>query len=69
MFAERTRKLPQTDPYDRQITIGLGCFAEVARLAAAEMGIRLEIRWLPQGQHPSVLDRRPIFSTELHQQQ
>jgi hypothetical protein len=26
LFADSTQRLPETDPFDRQITIGLGCF-------------------------------------------
>ncbi len=33
--AELLRRLPQTDPYDRQITIGFGAFLELAAIAAA----------------------------------
>ena len=32
------RRLPHTDPFDRQIVIGFGCFLELARIAAAERG-------------------------------
>src|SRR5688572_4955235 len=32
------RRLPQTDPYDRQITIGFGSFLELAAIAAAQSG-------------------------------
>lgn len=37
------RRLPQTDPHDRQITIGFGGLLELARQAAAQRGHRLEI--------------------------
>ena len=36
LYADPDRMLPHTDPYARQITIGLGCFLELMRMAAAE---------------------------------
>jgi hypothetical protein len=54
------RRLPETDPYDRQIVIGLGCFLELARIAAAERGVRLDIEPFPDGEPQPRLDRRPI---------
>jgi hypothetical protein len=56
------RRLPQTDPFDRQILIGFGCFLELARMAAAERGVRLEITPFPDGLPAERLDRRPIAS-------
>ena len=48
------RRLPVTDPFDRQITIGFGCFLELARIAAAERGVSLAIGNSPRGcrKHP-----------------
>jgi hypothetical protein len=54
------RRLPHTDPYDRQIVIGFGCFLELARIAAAERGVRLEIEPFPEGEPAPRLDHRPI---------
>jgi hypothetical protein len=44
------RRLPQTDPYDRQITMGFGCFLELARIAAAERGYRMDTTLFPDGE-------------------
>ena len=44
------RLLPVTDPQSRQITIGLGCFAELFVLAAAEMGVRIDVVPFPAGE-------------------
>lgn len=49
---DRTRLLPQTDPYSRQIVIGCGCFLETLRIAAAEQGYRVEQQLFPQGPWP-----------------
>jgi hypothetical protein len=56
------RRLPVTDPFDRQITIGFGCFLELARIAAAERGVSLAIGEFPDGMPDAArrLDGRPI---------
>jgi hypothetical protein len=54
------RRLPETDPFDRQITIGFGTFLELARIAAAERGVRMEITPFPDGEPQPRLDTRPI---------
>ena len=54
------RRLPDTDPFDRQILIGFGTFLELARIAAAERGVRMEITAFPEGQPQSRLDARPV---------
>lgn len=54
------RRLPETDPFDRQIVIGLGCFLELLRMAAAEGGFRAEIDPFPEGEPAPRLDARPI---------
>ena len=41
--------LPETDPLDRQIQIGFGCFLELARMAAAERGVGVTARAWPDG--------------------
>lgn len=54
------KRLPDTDPYDRQITIGFGTFIELARIAAAERGVRTEIEPFPEGESQQTLDARPV---------
>lgn len=46
---DKSRNLPETDPFDRQLTIGMGCFLELLRMAAAEDGYALETELFPQG--------------------
>lgn len=65
LHIDRTRLLPQTDPFNRQITIGLGCFLELLRMAAAEDGHRAEIAPFPQGSNAKALDHRPIARITL----
>jgi hypothetical protein len=54
------RRLTETDPWDRQTAIGFGCFIELARIAAAERGVRMECTDFPDGDPTDRLDRRPI---------
>jgi hypothetical protein len=54
------KRLPETDPFDRQITIGFGTFLETARIAAAERGVRMEMMPLPLGEPQPRLDVRPV---------
>ncbi|MCR9072837.1 MAG: twin-arginine translocation pathway signal protein [Alphaproteobacteria bacterium] len=65
LFADSNRKLPATDPYDRQITIGLGCFLEIARMAAAVAGYHLEIKAFPEGEDTNRLTERPVARLEF----
>jgi len=60
LLCDLDRRLPETDPYDRQIVIGLGCFLETLRLAAAAEGLRSHITPFPEGQDGQSLDTRAI---------
>ncbi|MEP3115847.1 hypothetical protein [Nisaea sp.] len=54
LYRDPDRDLPETDPHHRQLTIGLGCFLEVMRVAAAEAGIAAEITPFPEGENGPV---------------
>ncbi|MEO9575506.1 MAG: twin-arginine translocation pathway signal protein [Tateyamaria sp.] len=54
------RLLPHTDPFSRQICIGLGCFIEMMVLAAAERGYGVDLDLFPDGSDPSALDARRV---------
>lgn len=60
LTCDQDRLLPQTDPYNRQIVIGLGCFLELLRQASAGYGYALEIKLFPDGEPEPVLDERPV---------
>lgn len=47
---DRARNLPQTDPFDRQLTIGMGCFVELLALAAAQDGHDVRFDFFPEGE-------------------
>ncbi len=59
------RRLPVTDPLDRQIVIGLGAFAELFRLAAAETGRAVTLTPFPEGEPQPRLDARPVALLRL----
>lgn len=60
LFADPARLLPHTDPQNRQITMGLGGFLELMRMAAAEDGHRVTVTPFPDGEDAARLDNRPI---------
>ena len=57
---DTTRALPQTDPFDRQITIGVGCFLEQMVVAASARGFAVDITLFPDGADTAGLDTRPV---------
>jgi predicted transcriptional regulator len=48
---DTTRDLPMTDPFNRQIFIGMGCFLETLKISATETGHSVEFDILPQGEN------------------
>ncbi len=57
---DTTRQLPETDPFDRQLTIGLGCFLELMRMAAEAEGLAVDLALFPEGSDAGGLDERPV---------
>ena len=60
LTCDLNRLLPVTDPFSRQIVIGLGCFLELFSIAAKNEGYHAEITYFPEGAPESRLDHRPI---------
>lgn len=60
LYFDTAKQLPHTDPFDRQLTIGLGCFLELMTMAAASDGYEVELDLFPEGEAPEGLDTRPI---------
>jgi hypothetical protein len=50
LVCDKDRLLPETDPFGRQILIGCGGFIELAVMAAAERGFRVQVALFPQGE-------------------
>jgi nitroreductase len=65
LYCDRTRLLPQTDPFSRQILIGHGAFLELVDLAASAEGYRTDIIYFPQGEFGDRVDERPVASIRL----
>ena len=59
------RLLPDTDPFSRQIIIGLGCFLELFALAASHNGHRSQITLFPKGEPGEQLNDKPIAHLKL----
>lgn len=60
LYVDTDRLLPETDPFSRQIVIGLGCFLEVLRMAALEDGLEVAFDLFPEGSDPLRVDARPV---------
>lgn len=60
LFCDLERRLPETDPFDRQIVMGCGAFLELLSIAAAHEGYAAEITAFPEGDPAPRLDSRPI---------
>lgn len=65
LFVDRSRLLPQTDPFNRQIVLGCGAFLELLALAAGRLGLRAEMELWPEGEPQPLLDGRPIAHVRL----
>jgi hypothetical protein len=59
------RRLPVTDPFDRQIVIGLGAFCELFVQAAGEEGRAVTVVPFPEGEPAPRLDARPVALLRL----
>ncbi|MEO0677646.1 MAG: twin-arginine translocation pathway signal protein [Pseudomonadota bacterium] len=65
LLVNQDKLLPHTDPFSRQITIGLGCFLEVLRMAALEDGYEAQMDLFPEGSDAAALDARPVARIRL----
>ncbi len=50
LYRDPSRDLPETDPFDRQLTIGMGCFIELFVQAAAEERLGVDLELFPDGE-------------------
>ena len=66
LYCDRTRLLPHTDPFSRQILIGHGTFLELLDMAAAAEGYRASITYFPKGAFGArAVDDRPVAEIAL----
>jgi len=61
LHVDRTRLLPETDPWFRQIVVSQGTFLELLVIALRERGIEPRVELFPDGEFaPRTLDDRPV---------
>lgn len=60
LFVDTDRLLPHTDPFSRQIVVGLGCFLELMTIAAAQEGRGVTLDVFPDGELSDALDQRRV---------
>ena len=65
ILCDLERRLPATDPFDRQIVIGFGCMIELLRQAAAELGFSAEMTAFPDGEDAPRLSGGRIAQVRL----
>jgi hypothetical protein len=62
---DEQRLLPETDPFGRQILMGLGAFLELMSMAAATIGHRAQVTLFPDGPPGERLDGRRVAHVVL----
>ena len=65
LFCDLDRRLPETDPFDRQIVLGCGAFLELLSIAAAHEGYAAEITPFPEGDPAPRLDARAVAQVKF----
>jgi len=50
IWRDKERDLPETDPFGRQLTIGMGCFLELMKIAASQSGHQVDLDLFPEGE-------------------
>jgi len=66
LYCRTDRLLPETDPFGRQILIGLGAFTELAVIGAGRLGLAARVTPFPAGPFPADrIDGRPVARIEL----
>ena len=60
LYIDKSRLLPMTDPYSRQITIGCGCFLEVLSLAANSEGYSCNVELFPNNMQEIENGQKPV---------
>lgn len=65
LYCDLDRRLPFTDPLDRQITLGCGAFIELYRLAARQLGFAAVVSPFPEGESSPRLDTKPVAHVAL----
>lgn len=70
LYCDRSRLLPETDPFSRQMMMSQGTFLEALDLAAREIGLAADITLFPQGTPgPEQLTDAPTARIRLRRDQ
>lgn len=69
LLSDPNRRLPETDPFDRQLAIGLGGFLELMRIAATSQGYETDITLFPDGSDPGLISARPVAKVRFRHNQ
>lgn len=64
IFRDPALNLPHTDPFDRQMTIGMGCFLELMTVAASGTGHGVDITLFPEGGDPEAPVAEAVFAPD-----
>ncbi|MBK8394046.1 MAG: nitroreductase family protein [Leptospiraceae bacterium] len=66
LYVDEKRILPITDPPARQIHIGQGCFLELLKIGAKQIGYDAEIKILPDGEYKfEEIGKKPVAKVKL----
>lgn len=66
LFVDEKRILPITDPPARQIHIGQGCFLELLKIGAKQIGYDADIKILPEGEYKlEDIGKKPVAKVKL----
>lgn len=65
LYCDLDRRIPFTDPLDRQITIGCGCFLELYRMSAGLKNYWPTSSFFPDGEPDGRLDERAVARVTL----
>ncbi len=66
IYRDKALNLPETDPYDRQLTIGMGCFLELLKISASQSGHFVDLDLFPMGEEGPVANASFTKGAELN---
>lgn len=64
IYRDRANNLPPTDPFDRQLSIGMGCFLQQLAIAASADGYHVELSLFPAGDEGTAVVPSPRWPLE-----
>lgn len=64
LYRDLDKNLPHTDPFDRQLTIGMGCFLACLDLALGQQGFAAQTSLFPSGSDDYVAEIKVVKGTQ-----